>query len=917
MIDIKKEKFLTKKESCKIKKHMKILNIKVTNGPNFWSVNKKRLVVMELDLEDLETQPTDEIDGFYHRIKKAIPGLWDHHCSEGVPGGFLSRVKRGTWMGHVIEHIAIELQVLAGLEVGFGRARGTGVEGHYNIVFECIDAESGELAAEKAVLIAKKLVERISVDISMYVKEIREMNSANTPGPSTASLLREATLRGIPYIRLEDRSSYQLGYGCFQKKIAATITSSTSNLAVEMACDKEACRDFLKEISIPVAEGDVVESVDELRLSVKSLGFPLVVKPVSGNQGRGVTTNIKTEEEAVKAYELAAKISDRVLVEHYISGLDYRLLTIDGKFVAAAKRTPAHVVGDGFSSIQQLINIVNEDSGRGENHDNILTKIKIGPSASSILSKKGFTLDTVLPKDEILFLDYAANLSKGGTAEDVTDEVHPEIAMMAARIGRMVGLDICGIDVMASTLEKPLSETGGVVLEVNAAPGFRMHLSPSKGKPRNVAAPVLDMLFPHGQKSRIPIIAVTGTNGKTTTTRLISHIMKGAGRRVGCTTTDGVYVNNERIMKGDCGGPKSAQIVLKDPGVDTAVLECARGGILRQGLGFDYCDVAVVTNVASDHLGMKGINDLDQMSSLKSVVPESVHPSGFAVLNADDERVYSMRKKVRCNVVLFSVESDSLNIKSHHKAGGICVVLKNKYITIRHGESVHIVEHVENIPLSFKGQAGFMIENIMAAVAAVYTQNISPAQIGKMLRSFVPSPDNTPGRMNLFSFPNYDILIDYAHNPAGLMAVQNYLKSTSYQYKIGIVCGMGDRRDEDSIELGRIAAETFDKVIIREDTDLRGKAAGEATEIIKKGIASSPFNPTVIAIANEKQALQFAMKNAVPGTLIMHCVENIDEVISMMKKKEKEQPIIRPRRLLKHTVQRAQNENEMSLGMNI
>ncbi|MCC5906346.1 MAG: cyanophycin synthetase [Balneolaceae bacterium] len=762
----------------------------------------------------------------------------------------------------------------------------------------------------------KNLVDGITIDINKHVKEIREINSVNMPGPSTASLLREAASRDIPYIQLEDRSTYQLGYGCFQKKIAATVTSSTSNLAVEMACDKEACSDFLKEISIPVAEGEVVESVDELQLSLKSLGYPLVIKPVSGNQGRGVTTNIKTWEEAAAAFELAIEISERVIVERHVSGLDYRLLTIGGKFVAAAKRTPAHVKGDGTSTIQQLIDSVNDDSGRGENHDNILTKIKIGPSAKTILLQKGYTLNTVLPKNKILYLDYAANLSKGGTAEDVTDDVHPEIAMMAARIGRMVGLDICGIDVMASTLKKPLSETGGIVLEVNAAPGFRMHLSPSKGTPRNVAAPVLDMLFPPGQKSRIPIIAVTGTNGKTTTTRLISHIMKGAGRRVGYTTTDGVYVNDELIMKGDCGGPVSARMVLKDPGVDTAVLECARGGILRMGLGFDYCDVAVVTNVSSDHLGMKGINNLDQMTSLKSVVPESVHPSGFAVLNADDERVYSMRKKVRCNVVLFSLESDNPGIMSHREAGGICVVLKNNGITIWDGESEHMVEQVEKIPLSFNGQAGFMIENIMAAAGAAYTQNISPAKIGEMLRIFVPSPEKTPGRMNLFKFTNYDLLVDYAHNPAGLMAIQNYLKNFSYHYKIGIVGGMGDRRDEDSMELGRIAAEMFDKVIIREDRDLRGKAAGEITEIIKKGIAYSSHNPKVVAIANEKQALLYAMEYVLPGTLIMHCIEDIEGVIPMIQKMEREQPYIR-RKHLKHSVQSTQNGSRLPVGINI
>ncbi|CAN5478558.1 cyanophycin synthetase [soil metagenome] len=896
---------------------MNILNIKVTCGPNYWSVNKKRLVVMELDIENLESQPTNEIKGFYERLKKALPGLYDHHCSVGVPGGFFRRVKRGTWMGHVIEHIALELQVLAGLEVGFGRARGTGTNGQYNVVFECIDEESGRLTAEKAVSIARNLVDGIGVDINTHVNEIRDMNSANLPGPSTSSIIQEAASRDIPYINLGESSTYQLGYGCFQKRIAATITSSTSSIAVELACDKEACRNLLKDISVPVAEGDVIKTVEELKQSVESLGFPLVVKPVGGNQGRGVTTNIKMLEEAVAAYESASEISERVIVERHISGQDYRLLIVDGKFVAAAKRTPAHVIGDGHSTIQQLIDIVNEDSCRGECHDKILTKIKIGPSARSILSQKGYSLNTVLTEGETLYLDHTANLSKGGTAEDVTDEVHPDIVSMAGRISRMVGLDICGIDIMASTLKISLRESGGVVLEVNAAPGFRMHLSPSKGEPRNVAAPVLDMLFPPGQKSRIPVIAVTGTNGKTTTTRLISHILKGCGRKVGYTTTDGIYINDERIMKGDCGGPKSAQIVLKDPGVDTAVLECARGGILRAGLGFDYCDVAVVTNVASDHLGMKGINTLDQMSRLKSVVPESVHSSGYAVLNADDERVYAMRDKLRCNVVLFSQQADdNPKVISHREAGGICAVLKDRMITIWDGEATHVIDQVENIPISFGGRAGFMIENVLAAVAAAYTQNISTVEIREMLKSFEPSPEQTPGRMNLFSFKDFDVLVDYAHNPAGLMAIQDYLKNSSYQHKIGIVCGIGDRRDEDSFELGRLAAEMFDKVIIKEDADLRGRAAGEATEIVKKGIASSPNKPPVIAIANEKQALHFAMKNALPGTLIMHCVENIDEVISMMQHQLKEQPYGRTKHL-KLPVQRMRKESEMSVGMNL
>jgi len=844
---------------------MNILNIKVTCGPNYWSVNKHRLVVMELDIEDFETKPTNEIDGFFYRLKKALPGLYDHHCSEGEPGGFFNRVKRGTWMGHVVEHIAIELQVMAGFQVGFGRARGTGTEGHYNVVFECVEEESGRLTAEKAVSIAEGLALGSEIDIGQHVKEIRDMKYSNMPGPSTASILREAASRDIPLIDLGERSTYQLGYGCHQKKIAATITSNTNSIAVDLACDKQASRILMKDMGVPVADGDVLKTVDELRPLIESMSFPLVAKPAGGNQGRGVTTNIKSWEEAVQAYQLAAEISEDVIIEQQISGDDYRLLVVDGKLIAAAKRTPAHVLGDGNSTIQELVDEVNRDSCRGECHENILTKIKIGPSAKSILNNKGYDLATVLAKGEILYLDHAANLSKGGTAEDVTDTVHPDIAKMAGRISRMCGLDICGIDIMAKTLARPLPETGGAVLEINAAPGFRMHLSPTKGKVRNVAKPVVDMLFPPGAKSRIPIIAITGTNGKTTTTRLLSHILKGSGRHVGYTTTDGIYVDDDLIMKGDCGGPKSAQFVLKHPDVDTAVLECARGGILRAGLGFDRCDVAVVTNVAADHLGLKGINDLQQMAKVKSVVPESVHSSGFAILNADDELVYEMKTRVRCSTILFSKDADNPRIKVHRENGGTCVFCENGNIVIWDGFQSNIVENVANIPLSFGGRAGFMVENILAAVSAAYTQNIAAGEIGKLLLTFKPSPEQTPGRMNLFNFADFDVLVDYAHNPAGLIAIQDYIKNSSYRYKIGIVCGIGDRRREDSLEIGRLAAEMFNRVIIKEDADLRGKVEGESTAIVKEGIMNSPFNPSVKAIAKEKQALLYAMKNAIPG----------------------------------------------------
>ncbi len=862
---------------------MNILNIKVTCGPNYWSIKNHRLVVMQLDLERLETEPTDEINGFYQRIKEVFPGLYDHQCSEGVPGGFFSRVKRGTWMGHVIEHIALELQILAGYDVGFGRTRGTGIKGQYFVVFECKDEESGRLVAEKAVSIAQDLIDGSPIDVKNFVQKIQAINIKNMPGPSTSSILKEAKARNIPVIRLEDKSTWQLGYGKYQKKIAATITSETGLMAVEMADNKKSCRKFLKELSIPIAKGDVVYSVDELKKFVGEIGFPLVAKPVDGNQGRGVTTNVKSYEAALNAFHLASKFSNGVVIERHMPGNDYRLLVIDHKVVAVARRTPAHVKGDGESTIQQLIDAVNSDEYRGDSHDSPLTKIRIGPTANSILDQKGYTLDTVLIKGEVLFLDHAANLSKGGTAEDITEQVHPEVIKMAERISHGIGLDICGIDVIAPTLDQPIESTNGVVLEVNAAPGFRMHLSPSRGKSRNVAAPVLDMLYPQNVKSRIPIIAVTGTNGKTTTTRLISHILQQNGGQIGYTTTDGIYVNDYLIQKGDCGGPQSARIILKDPTVDIAVLECARGGMLRSGLGFDQCDVGVVTNVSSDHLGLDGINTLDQMARLKSVVPDSIHSSGYAVLNADDDRVFAMRENLDCNIILFSMDSDNANLMRHRELGGISAVLENQHITIWDGKTTHTIEHVKNIPLSFGGQAGFMIENILAAVAAAYIQNASPDGIKNALNSFLPSPEQTPGRMNLFHFENYDVLIDYCHNPAGMKAIRNYINNSSYLTKIGIVCGIGDRRDEDNFEIGRISAELFDKIIIREDADLRGKAPGEVTEVVKRGIDTSPYNPQVVCIRNEKQSLLFAMENACPDSLILLCVENIDEIISLIQ----------------------------------
>ena len=603
---------------------MKILKIQALRGPNLWSVNRKKLIQMRLDLEEMEQSPTDKIIGFRERIEAMFPTMIEHRCSEGCKGGFFMRVEKGTWMGHVIEHIALEIQTLAGMDTGFGRTRETKTPGVYNVVFSYTEENVGLFAAESSVRIAEALAAGTDYDLEADLQKMREIRERVRLGPSTGSIVEEAVSRDIPWIRLGTNSLVQLGYGINQMRFQATITCKTSNIAVDIACDKEETKRMLSNASIPVADGDICVDEEDLEDTIKKIGYPIVIKPLDGNHGKGASINVKTWEGAVEGLAYAKKYSRRVIVEKFITGFDFRVLIIDNKLVAAAKRVPANVVGDGKNSIQQLIDTTNKDPRRGYGHENVLTQIEIDRDSEDLLEKLGYTVDTIPKKEEIVYLKSTANLSTGGTSVDVTDMMHPENIFICERISRVIGLDICGVDIMAENLTQPLKENGGCILEVNAAPGFRMHLAPSEGLPRNVAAPVIDMLYPPGKQSRIPIIAVTGTNGKTTTTRLIAHIVKNNGYKVGFTTSDGIYIQNHMMEKGDTTGPISAEYILKDPTVEFAVLETARGGILRSGLGFNRCDIAIMTNVAADHLGLADIHTLEDLAKVKSVVVRSV-----------------------------------------------------------------------------------------------------------------------------------------------------------------------------------------------------------------------------------------------------------------------------------------------------
>jgi cyanophycin synthetase len=870
---------------------MKIVSINAMRGPNYWSVRRHKLIVMVLDLEEMEELPSNKIDGFYDRLTSMFPTMYEHRCSEGAPGGFFHRVEEGTWMGHIIEHIALEIQTLAGMDVGFGRTRGYGEHGVYSVVFAYMEEKVGRYAAKAAFDICQALINDEIYDMTDDIQEMREIRETERLGPSTGSIVLEAHSRGIPWFRLNKYSLCQLGYGANQKRIQATVTSETSSIGVELACDKEDTKYLLEQAEVEVPRGDIIRRERSLEEACRYVGYPLVIKPVDGNHGRGITVDIQNYDDALLAFRNAKESSrsGAIIVEKFITGDDYRLLVINNVLVAAAIRTPAHVIGDGKSTVQELIDDVNKDPRRGYGHEKVLTQITTNDLTKTIIKDAGYSLDSVITDGERLILKDTANLSTGGTAEDVTDIVHPANIAMAERISKIIDLDICGIDIMTTDISKPLSETGGAVLEVNAGPGFRMHLAPTKGLPRNVAGHVIDKLFPKGNTGRIPIIAISGTNGKTTTTRLISHMAKMSGYRVGYTTSDGVYIQNRLLMTGDCTGPSSAEFVLRDPTVNFAVLECARGGLLRAGLGFKKCDIGIVTNVAADHLGLKGIHTVEQLAKVKGVIPETVLPDGYAILNADDDLVYDMRRSVECNVALFSMDENNPRIKALQRLGGITAVYENGYVTICRGEWKMRIMLAENIPLTYGGKAKFMIQNILPAIIAGNIQGFSIEDMKAALETFIPSASQTPGRLNLFEFNDFTILLDFAHNPAGMRALQNFTDELEATVKVGIIAGIGDRRVEDNNEMGSIAAEMFDEIIIRQDKHLRGKSEEELIKMLNDGIKMKDPNKKTTIIPSEKEAIKYAVKNAVKGSLIVLCSDVVPDALDLVKQlKEQE-----------------------------
>lgn len=867
---------------------MEILEIRTLRGPNYWSGYWKKLIIMRLDIGGYEDLPSDKLDGFYGRMNEVMPSLLTHGCSYGEEGGFLRRVQEGTWAGHIIEHFALELQTLAGMDTGYGRTRETGERGIYNVVFSYHEEEVGRFAARASVrlflgLAEGKPTDEIKAEVADDIQRMREIREEVRFGPSTGSLVEEAESRGIPYIRLNDQSLVQLGYGVHQKRIQATTTANTNMIAVDIAGNKHATKTLLGDMGVPVPKGYRIRHEEDLEETLERVGFPVVIKPLDGNHGKGATVGVKSMEEARVAWEKAKEYSRWVIVEKQLVGADFRALVVNNRLIAVAKRVPAHVVGDGKQTIQELIDETNSDPRRGYGHENVLTEINIDSQTMRCIKNAGYELESVLPKGEVLYLKTTANISTGGTAIDVTDEVHPENVFLFERIARIIGLDVAGVDIIAENVSEPLHASGGGIIEVNAAPGFRMHLAPSEGIGRNVAEHVIDMLFPPGAESRIPIFSITGTNGKTTTTRLIAHILKGTGRTVGFTTTDGTYIQNQQIVRGDNTGPVSAQLVLKDPTVDVAVLETARGGIIRSGLGFDHCDIGVVLNVAADHLGMKDVNTLEDLARVKSVVPRAVSKSGFAVLNAEDPLVYKMKELVDGKVVCFSMDENNPTIKRRAERGRVSCVYENGYVTILKGKWKVRVEKATNIPLTYGGRAEFMVQNVLAATLACFVHGVSIEDIRVGLTTFNAGTAQTPGRLNFTEVGHVTVLMDYAHNPAGFQGLTKFISRLPNKYRTVVMNVPGDRRDEDIREMGEIAGNNFDRIVIRAGNYLRGREAADIAALIQEGIARSEGEPQVRVIPDSRDAIHHAIKNGRKGELVVTLADVVPDDIGYVQ----------------------------------
>ena len=868
---------------------MRIENIRTLAGPNIY--HYQPVLIMRLDLEGLSDTESREIPGFNERLINLLPGLREHHCSRDKRGGFVERLWEGTYFAHIIEHVALELSDGAGIPVGFGRARYAGAHGLYNVIVTYKSEQGMRYLLETAVELVKAVVKGEEFPLAERLEEARDIVSDVELGPSTRAIVDAATRRGIPWSRVGEDSFVQLGYGKNRRFIQAAMCDGTSAIAVETAGDKEFTKVLLRQVSIPVPRGEVARTEEDAVVALEHIGVPVVVKPLDGRQGLGVSLNISTPEQMKQAFAVAREFSEKVLIEELFVGKNYRVLVINNRMVAASERLPAHVIGDGRSTIAGLIGIANRDPMRGLGHEKPLTQIRIDEIMTAYLRKAGLSLNNIPPAGETVFLRESINLSTGGTAKDVTDIVHPEVAEMCERAARVVGMDICGIDLVTRDISAPVERSGpgkpgGGIIELNAAPGLRMHLYPGEGKARDVGGAVIEMLYPAGSNGRIPIISITGTNGKTTVTRMIGHVLWQSGQAVGITTTDGIYLGNRLIVEGDTTGPHSARTILSDPTVEVAVLETARGGIVRRGLGYDWSDISVMTNIGPDHIGQDGIESVEDLVYIKSLIAERVREGGTLVLNADDEHLARIMENPRVSelkkrVVYFSLNESNPLIARH-------VAACNTAYIVRDGLIVEVSDHAEcpvlrvaDIPCTMNGTAEFQISNLLAAVAACRSHGVTCAQLRNALRNF--NSNYNPGRANLYKVNGGHVMVDYGHNPDAFAAVCRMAARWNERRVTGIIGIPGDRDDSVIEQAGRVAARGFHRVIIKEDIDLRGREKGMVAKLLCKAVNDESPDTECHIVLDEINALRSEIEGLREGEVIIVFYDQLEPVMKALE----------------------------------
>ena len=853
---------------------MEITRIRMLRGPNLWSRHTALEAVVTCDAAECSI---DAIPQFENKIRERFPQLGSMRRS-----GLTEPLS----LAHALEHAALGLQAQAGCPVTFSRTVQTVEQGVYQVVVEYIEEVVGRMSFDFGFALIQSTLNDAPFDLAAALSELEALYEDVRLGPSTGSIVDAAVQRNIPYRRMTEGSMVQFGWGSKQKRIQAAETSDTSAIAEAIAQDKELTKKLLAAAGVSVPIGEVVTNADDAWRAAQKIGGAIVLKPKDGNQGKGVVANIQTEQEVRAGFEVTQAFGRKTIVERYLPGADYRLLVVGNRLSAAARREPAQVVGDGKHTIAELVEKENQNPLRGDGHATVLTKIRFDDIALAHLASSGLTPEYIPNTGERVLLRNNANLSTGGTASDVTDDVHPDVAASAVAAAQMIGLDIAGVDILCEAIYKPLEQQGGGIVEVNAAPGLRMHLKPSYGKSRPVGEDIINMMFPNGEDGRIPVVSVTGTNGKTTTVRLIAHLLTETGLRVGMTGTDGVYINHRLIDTGDCSGPKSARNVLMHPDVDAAVLETARGGLLREGLGFDHCDVAVVTNIGEgDHLGLNFIASVEDLAILKRVIVQNVAPTGAAVLNAADPMVAKMGDQCAGRVIFFAQNEHHPVITAHRAKSKKVIFFDGSYIVASKGSREMYRFPVSEIPLTQNGVLGFQVENVMAAIGTAWALGLDAEKIARGLHTFESTANSVPGRFNQFQHKGATVIADYGHNPDAMRALASAIEAMKPKRSHVVISGAGDRRDEDIRDLTRILGKSFDNVILYQDACQRGREDGEVLKLLQEGLVGATKAKEIKEIHGEFLAIDTALSEVSAGDICLILIDQVEESLAYLKEK--------------------------------